>query len=161
MQILFYGNQEKDSLDLFGEKLSNLITGPTKAATSPTTNPNTSNIQTKIFSELSFKNSQQHKLNQNLVFRINNDQPNEINHSIKNFYQVGLINDYKISSIFQIINLSLNQLFYYGASECLPNELPKEEDCEPKESRYDGIIAVFGDKIQNQVKNMKLFLVGK
>ena len=113
MQILFYGNQEKDSLDLFGEKLSNLITGPTKAATSPTTNPNTSNIQTKIFSELSFKNSQQHKLNQNLVFRINNDQPNEINHSIKNFYQVGLINDYKISSIFQIINLSLNQLFYY------------------------------------------------
>ncbi|ELU11611.1 hypothetical protein CAPTEDRAFT_162959 [Capitella teleta] len=58
----------------------------------------------------------------------------------------------------------LNQFLYFDAYECLPEDgvdgVITEAMCEPKNSRYDGQTAVLGDQIQNQINDLKYFLVG-
>ena len=54
------------------------------------------------------------------------------------------------------------QWFYFDALECLPLETtdyPKEEECQPINSRYDSQIAIFGNKFQEKLANQKYFLV--
>ncbi|XP_063792145.1 ubiquitin-like modifier-activating enzyme 1 isoform X1 [Pseudophryne corroboree] len=56
------------------------------------------------------------------------------------------------------------QWLYFDALECLPEEneetLLTEENCSPKQSRYDGQIAVFGSNLQEKLGKRKYFLVG-
>jgi len=53
------------------------------------------------------------------------------------------------------------QWFYFDALECIPADLKlTEKDCKPRKCRYDGQIAVFGDKFQETLGNLKYFLVG-
>lgn len=54
------------------------------------------------------------------------------------------------------------QWFYFDAHECLPldpNDWPKEEDCQPQNSRYDSQIAIFGQNFQQKLAKQKYFLV--
>lgn len=56
----------------------------------------------------------------------------------------------------------LKQDFYFDALECLPEEpedLPAEK-FQPRDSRYDGQIAVFGEAIQEQIEKQRWFVVG-
>ncbi|KAL3853736.1 hypothetical protein ACJMK2_017251 [Sinanodonta woodiana] len=56
------------------------------------------------------------------------------------------------------------QYLYFDALECLPEEnrdsILTEEACKPRNSRYDGHIAVFGDEFQKKLGDLKYFLVG-
>ncbi|KAJ8259163.1 hypothetical protein COCON_G00181750 [Conger conger] len=55
------------------------------------------------------------------------------------------------------------QWLYFDALECLPEgdaPLPTEEECVPRNSRYDGQIAVFGSKLQEELAKKRYFLVG-
>ncbi|KAF8351145.1 ubiquitin activating enzyme [Amanita rubescens] len=52
------------------------------------------------------------------------------------------------------------QHLYFDSLESLPDELPSEADCQPKNSRYDPQIAVFGHKFQEKLGNHRQFLVG-
>lgn len=52
------------------------------------------------------------------------------------------------------------QWFYYDAIECLPAEGVSEEDAQPKGTRYDAQIAIFGSKYQEQLASAKWFIVG-
>ncbi|KNZ80044.1 Ubiquitin-activating enzyme E1 1 [Termitomyces sp. J132] len=52
------------------------------------------------------------------------------------------------------------QHLYFDSLESLPATLPTEEDCQPIGSRYDGQIAVFGQKFQEKIANHRQFLVG-
>lgn len=55
------------------------------------------------------------------------------------------------------------QWLYFDATECLPTEeslLPQEADAVPSNSRYDGQVAVFGRKFQQNISNLRYFLVG-
>lgn len=57
----------------------------------------------------------------------------------------------------------LRQWLYFDALECLPQEeggVLSEDACAPRDSRYDGQIAVFGSDFQNKLKKQKYFLVG-
>ncbi|KAI5619526.1 ubiquitin-like modifier-activating enzyme 1 [Silurus asotus] len=59
----------------------------------------------------------------------------------------------------------LKQWLYFDALECLPEQEDSdkgltEEDCAPRNSRYDGQIAVFGFDLQEKLKNQRYFLVG-
>ncbi|XP_035239382.1 ubiquitin-like modifier-activating enzyme 1 [Anguilla anguilla] len=59
----------------------------------------------------------------------------------------------------------LQQWLYFDALECLPEEdeqaqVLTEEACEPRDSRYDGQIAVFGKAFQEKLAMQKYFLVG-
>ncbi|KAF7249672.1 Ubiquitin-like modifier-activating enzyme 1 [Varanus komodoensis] len=55
----------------------------------------------------------------------------------------------------------LNQWLYFDAFECLPQEEQlTAEDCAPRNSRYDGQIAVFGANFQEQLGKQKYFVVG-
>ncbi|XP_061113280.1 ubiquitin-like modifier-activating enzyme 1 [Conger conger] len=59
----------------------------------------------------------------------------------------------------------LQQWLYFDALECLPEEdepalLLTAEACEPRDSRYDGQIAVFGKAFQEKLALQKYFLVG-
>ncbi|XP_050760694.1 ubiquitin-like modifier-activating enzyme 7 [Gymnogyps californianus] len=59
--------------------------------------------------------------------------------------------------------LPLDQWFYFDALECLALEGAArltEEDCEPRGSRYDGQIAVFGATFQEQLGRQKYLVVG-
>ncbi|KAJ2478675.1 E1 ubiquitin-activating protein [Coemansia sp. RSA 2320] len=57
--------------------------------------------------------------------------------------------------------MPINNFLYFDALECLPIGLePTEEDLAPIGSRYDGQIAVFGRKFQEQIANYREFLVG-
>ncbi|EDQ87461.1 uncharacterized protein MONBRDRAFT_33365 [Monosiga brevicollis MX1] len=53
----------------------------------------------------------------------------------------------------------LQQYFYYDALEALP-EQPAAEDLQPMNSRYDGLIAVFGQKFVERLNQQKYFMVG-
>lgn len=65
----------------------------------------------------------------------------------------------------------LNQWLYYDATECLPANEPSnigsnqnetlvaEGDTVAKGSRYDGQIAIFGEKFQTKLSQQKIFLV--
>ncbi|KAJ3586743.1 hypothetical protein NHX12_013137 [Muraenolepis orangiensis] len=56
------------------------------------------------------------------------------------------------------------QWLYFDALECLAQEedgvLLSEEECAPRNSRYDGQIAVFGTKLQDKLAKQRYFLVG-
>ncbi|CAN9516154.1 unnamed protein product [Ophioblennius macclurei] len=55
------------------------------------------------------------------------------------------------------------QWLYFDALECLPEEeevMLTEEECAPRNSRYDGQLAVFGTKLQFLLGEQRYFLVG-
>ncbi|KAM6226124.1 ubiquitin-like modifier-activating enzyme 1, partial [Porphyrio hochstetteri] len=56
------------------------------------------------------------------------------------------------------------QWLYFDALECLPEEnkevLLTEETCRPRNSRYDGQVAVFGEELQAKLGAQKYFVVG-
>ncbi|KAL8559211.1 E1 ubiquitin-activating protein [Nucella lapillus] len=56
----------------------------------------------------------------------------------------------------------LQQFLYFDALECLPEDksVLTEETCKPRNSRYDGQIAVFGEDFQKKLGLLKYFLVG-
>lgn len=54
----------------------------------------------------------------------------------------------------------IQQWLYFDALECLPEEKPTEELCQPMGCRYDGEIAIFGKDFVEKIKNLKYFLVG-
>ncbi|XP_014807782.1 PREDICTED: ubiquitin-like modifier-activating enzyme 1 [Calidris pugnax] len=58
----------------------------------------------------------------------------------------------------------ITQWLYFDALECLPEEnketLLTEEQCRPRNSRYDGQIAVFGADLQAKLGAQKYFVVG-
>lgn len=51
------------------------------------------------------------------------------------------------------------QWFYFDATESLPEELT-EEDAKPNGKRYDGQVAIYGQKFQTILGNLKYFVVG-
>jgi ubiquitin-activating enzyme E1 len=55
----------------------------------------------------------------------------------------------------------IKQFMYFDSLESLPTNIERTEElCQPTGSRYDGQIAVFGQKYQEKIANMKQFLVG-
>ncbi|KAJ8257245.1 hypothetical protein GJAV_G00183520 [Gymnothorax javanicus] len=55
------------------------------------------------------------------------------------------------------------QWLYFDALECLPEAegaMLSEEECAPRNCRYDGQIAVFGTKLQDELAKQRYFLVG-
>uniref|UniRef100_A0A8V5GU61 E1 ubiquitin-activating enzyme n=1 Tax=Melopsittacus undulatus TaxID=13146 RepID=A0A8V5GU61_MELUD len=58
----------------------------------------------------------------------------------------------------------ITQWLYFDALECLPEENKEtvltEEQCRPRNSRYDGQIAVFGADLQAKLGAQKYFVVG-
>jgi ubiquitin-activating enzyme E1 len=52
------------------------------------------------------------------------------------------------------------QHMYFDSLESLPSELPTEADCQPRNSRYDGQLAVFGATFQQKIAQHRQFLVG-
>uniref|UniRef100_A0A8C5HJQ2 E1 ubiquitin-activating enzyme n=1 Tax=Gouania willdenowi TaxID=441366 RepID=A0A8C5HJQ2_GOUWI len=58
--------------------------------------------------------------------------------------------------------MPIKQWLYYDALECLAEEdvMLTEEECAPKNCRYDGQIAVFGTKLQDLLGKQRYFLVG-
>ncbi|XP_077585017.1 ubiquitin-like modifier-activating enzyme 1 isoform X2 [Stigmatopora nigra] len=59
--------------------------------------------------------------------------------------------------------MPIMQWLYFDALECLAEEenvILTEEECAPRNSRYDGQIAVFGTKLQDLLAKQRYFLVG-
>ncbi|XP_077464525.1 ubiquitin-like modifier-activating enzyme 1 [Stigmatopora argus] len=59
--------------------------------------------------------------------------------------------------------MPIMQWLYFDALECLAEEeavVLTEEECAPRNSRYDGQIAVFGTKLQDLLAKQRYFLVG-
>lgn len=54
----------------------------------------------------------------------------------------------------------VRQLLYFDALECLQKEKVTQEDAAARNTRYDGQAAVFGQKFQDTLGNLKYFLVG-
>lgn len=55
----------------------------------------------------------------------------------------------------------INQWLYFDSLESLPTNFKRSEVlCAPRNSRYDGQIAVFGSEYQEKIANTKEFLVG-
>eukprot|EP00818_Percolomonas_sp_WS_P000344 CAMPEP_0117451102 /NCGR_PEP_ID=MMETSP0759-20121206/8824_1 /TAXON_ID=63605 /ORGANISM="Percolomonas cosmopolitus, Strain WS" /LENGTH=1024 /DNA_ID=CAMNT_0005243671 /DNA_START=3 /DNA_END=3077 /DNA_ORIENTATION=+ len=54
----------------------------------------------------------------------------------------------------------LNQWFYFDSLETLPEDGVQESDAQPLQSRYDGQIAVYGRKFQEQLQKLHVFMVG-
>jgi ubiquitin-activating enzyme E1 len=57
----------------------------------------------------------------------------------------------------------VNQWFFFDALECLPSDadqLLNETECAPRNSRYDGQIALFGNTFNEKILNLRYFLVG-
>ncbi|KAL4623620.1 ubiquitin-like modifier-activating enzyme 1 [Arapaima gigas] len=57
----------------------------------------------------------------------------------------------------------IQQWLYFDALECLPegeDAVLTEEECAPRNCRYDGQISVFGSKMQDDLAKQKYFLVG-
>ncbi|KAI9327506.1 hypothetical protein DFJ73DRAFT_766321 [Zopfochytrium polystomum] len=53
------------------------------------------------------------------------------------------------------------QFMYFDSLESLPSSTSRSEaSCAPRNSRYDGIIAVFGVEFQEKIANARQFLVG-
>ncbi|CAG5089375.1 Similar to UBA1: Ubiquitin-like modifier-activating enzyme 1 (Oryctolagus cuniculus) [Cotesia congregata] len=54
------------------------------------------------------------------------------------------------------------QWLYFDAIECLPQDRSEivEEDCMPRNCRYDSQIAIFGRKFQSKIGGLKYFVVG-
>lgn len=56
--------------------------------------------------------------------------------------------------------MPIRQFVYFDCMECLPDPLPAESDCAPRDTRYDGQIAVFGAAFQQKIESLRYFLVG-
>uniref|UniRef100_A0A671Q263 E1 ubiquitin-activating enzyme n=1 Tax=Sinocyclocheilus anshuiensis TaxID=1608454 RepID=A0A671Q263_9TELE len=59
--------------------------------------------------------------------------------------------------------MPIMQWLYFDAVECLPeagDAVLTEEECVPRNCRYDGQIAVFGSKLQELLAKQRYFLVG-
>uniref|UniRef100_A0A8C2J7T0 E1 ubiquitin-activating enzyme n=1 Tax=Cyprinus carpio TaxID=7962 RepID=A0A8C2J7T0_CYPCA len=59
--------------------------------------------------------------------------------------------------------MPIMQWLYFDAVECLPeaeDAVLTEEECAPRNCRYDGQIAVFGSKLQELLAKQRYFLVG-
>ncbi|GLD46156.1 ubiquitin-like modifier-activating enzyme 1 [Lates japonicus] len=59
--------------------------------------------------------------------------------------------------------MPIMQWLYFDALECLAEEegvMLTEEECAPRNCRYDGQIAVFGTKLQDMLAKQRYFLVG-
>lgn len=65
----------------------------------------------------------------------------------------------------------LKQWLYFDATECLPqsavtmaaqgeSKKPEITDASPSSTRYDGQVAIFGNKFQQKLKQLKYFMVG-
>ncbi|XP_071960518.1 ubiquitin-like modifier-activating enzyme 1 isoform X2 [Antedon mediterranea] len=57
----------------------------------------------------------------------------------------------------------IKQWMYFDALECHQEDGTDhltEQECQPKGSRYDGQIAVFGDSFQRKLESLKYFIVG-
>jgi len=54
----------------------------------------------------------------------------------------------------------IRQWFYFDATEALPEPAPAQDEVAPQNSRYDAQIAVFGRAMQEQLLNLRYFLVG-
>jgi ubiquitin-activating enzyme E1 len=54
----------------------------------------------------------------------------------------------------------IHQIFSFDAMDALPNPLPTEEDCAPRNGRYDGQIAVLGYRAQKTIHQLAYFCVG-
>jgi len=53
------------------------------------------------------------------------------------------------------------QWMYFDSLESLPTSVQRSEElCKPRNTRYDGQIAVFGNEFQEKLANVKQFLVG-
>ncbi|XP_067095824.1 ubiquitin-like modifier-activating enzyme 1 isoform X1 [Osmerus mordax] len=59
--------------------------------------------------------------------------------------------------------MPIMQWLYFDALECLPEDkdvVLTEEECAPRNCRYDGQLAVFGTKLQDLLGKQRYFLVG-
>lgn len=59
--------------------------------------------------------------------------------------------------------MPIKQWFYFDALECLPEDeklYPKIDECQPKNTRYDRQVAIFGQPFQDKIIRSKYFLVG-
>ncbi|XP_072483986.1 ubiquitin-like modifier-activating enzyme 1 isoform X1 [Notamacropus eugenii] len=58
--------------------------------------------------------------------------------------------------------MPIMQWLYFDALECLPEdkETLTEDSCHPRQSRYDGQLAVFGSDLQEKLGKQRYFLVG-
>jgi len=54
----------------------------------------------------------------------------------------------------------IKQFVYFDSAETLPSPLPDEAECAPRSSRYDGMIAVYGEQFQRSLHDLRYFLVG-
>jgi len=54
----------------------------------------------------------------------------------------------------------IKQWLFFETLECLPKVELSEEDCAPRQTRYDAQIAVFGNKMNETILNLRYFLVG-
>lgn len=54
----------------------------------------------------------------------------------------------------------LNQVLYYDCIELLPSTMPSAADRAPLNCRYDNNIMVFGKPMQEEIRNLKTFMVG-
>eukprot|EP00954_Amorphochlora_amoebiformis_P016002 1256997-Amorphochlora_amoeboformis.AAC.1 len=54
----------------------------------------------------------------------------------------------------------IKQFLYFHAINALPSETKPSTANKPRNSRYDDYYAVFGDKVQNHIFNLKMFLIG-
>lgn len=93
--FLFYGNEDETSLRNLFQQLSVNLNG-----------------QDVITADKELNLLKHHKLTGSTIYRQNNDLPNEMNHVIKNYYQIGY-RDYKNFSLFEIMDLCWGRLFFY------------------------------------------------
>eukprot|EP00736_Rhodelphis_marinus_P008560 Rmarinus@m.25111 len=56
--------------------------------------------------------------------------------------------------------MPIRNFFYFDCCECLPDSAPSAEDACPQGTRYDGQVAVFGSKFQNDLLQLRYFVVG-
>ncbi|XP_031801112.1 ubiquitin-like modifier-activating enzyme 1 isoform X2 [Sarcophilus harrisii] len=58
--------------------------------------------------------------------------------------------------------MPIMQWLYFDALECLPEDrqVLTEDSCRPRQTRYDGQVAVFGSHLQEKLGKQKYFLVG-
>ncbi|XP_043830175.1 ubiquitin-like modifier-activating enzyme 1 [Dromiciops gliroides] len=58
--------------------------------------------------------------------------------------------------------MPIMQWLYFDALECLPEdkETLTEANCQPRQTRYDGQVAVFGSDLQKKLGRQRYFLVG-
>ena len=57
--------------------------------------------------------------------------------------------------------MPIKQWLYFDSLESIPSTVKRSEElCKPRNSRYDGQIAVFGQEYQDKLAKLKIFLVG-